>query len=204
MFSEDPLERHRRSRIFTGRIVELQCAAWLESLGWVINGVEAFRVGSDIEATKAGERATFEVKAFGRQDEAFVSVLKSLRGQSAVRWTSPAAAVNYLLFRAYESAKQLQVSECGRIAILVIEELSWRDFQRQLEGGWIDWANPSFLGHDPEWENFLNSQRSRYPQLRSELASVLQSLDAIWVAQRRDGFEYQQETVIVPCDRASR
>lgn len=30
MFADDPLERHHRSRIFTGRIVELQCAAWLE------------------------------------------------------------------------------------------------------------------------------------------------------------------------------
>jgi len=50
MFYEDPLERHQKSRIFNGLVVELQFAEWLETLGWTIVGLEAFRDGPDIEA----------------------------------------------------------------------------------------------------------------------------------------------------------
>jgi len=203
MFPEDALERHRRSRIFTGRIVELQCAAWLETQGWAITGLEALRTGPDIEATKEGGSFAFEVKAIGRHDEAFLTVLESLRGQPATRSPSLDAAANYVLFRAYESAKQLRRCDCGRIAVLVIEELGWHDFRTQLQEGWIDWANPSFLGSDPAWLDFLQAQRERYPHLDTELSSVIHGLDAIWIVQRLSGFEYRRELVIEMPSRAS-
>lgn len=45
-----PVHRYLKSRIFRGRLTELQCAEWLEAQGWVIEGLEALRQGPDIEA----------------------------------------------------------------------------------------------------------------------------------------------------------
>ena len=41
MFDSNPVERHRLSRIFRGRLVELQFASWLESQSHTIVGLEA-------------------------------------------------------------------------------------------------------------------------------------------------------------------
>lgn len=190
MLPDDPFERHRLSRIFMGRIVELECAAWLEENGWRIVGLEATREGPDIEAIREGRLVAFEVKAIGSQKEAFASVLQSLRGQPAGRWTSPDAAANYVLFRSYECGKQLMSTQAGRVALLAIEELCWHDFQLQLEEGWINWKEPMFLGDDADWEDFIKVQEQRYPQLRGELAQVVSSLDAVWVLQTNSRFEY--------------
>lgn len=57
MHHTDPIERHRKSRIFRGRLTELQCAEWLEAQGWVIEGLEALRQGPDIEAITVDGRA---------------------------------------------------------------------------------------------------------------------------------------------------
>lgn len=48
---KDPLERHKKWRIFQGHLVELQFAAWLERRSYTIDDLEALREGSDIEAT---------------------------------------------------------------------------------------------------------------------------------------------------------
>lgn len=51
MDNSDPLERHEKFRMFYGRVVELQCAEWLEKQDWGIYDLEAFREGGpDIEA----------------------------------------------------------------------------------------------------------------------------------------------------------
>ena len=48
--NQEPLERHRKWRIFHGHLVELQLAAWLEEQSYAITGLEALREGPDIEA----------------------------------------------------------------------------------------------------------------------------------------------------------
>jgi len=181
-----------------GRIAELQCAAWLESNGWEIVALEATRVGPDIEALRGGNSFAFEVKAIGAQEEAFLSVLQSLLGQPSGRWTSPDAAANYLLFRTYECGKQLMSHPDSRIAILAIDEVCWHEFELQLNEGWIDWRDPTFLGEDPDWEGFLTKQHARHPQLINELADVLRSLHEIWVFKRSSSFEYHRMMSIPP------
>lgn len=191
MACKDPLERHRKARAFLGRLIELQCAGWLESRGWTIEGLEAFREGPDIEARiDSGVVTAFEVKFIGSEDEDFLLVLNSLRGRSAARSSSPYAAANYLLFRAYEAAKQLKRTALRRIAVLVVHEQTWYRFDLQLKQDWIDWCNPAFFQGDPQWEEFLKERRERYPQLEGEMRQALRDLDAIWILRLSDPWEY--------------
>jgi hypothetical protein len=92
----------------------------------------------------------------------------------------------------------------GRIALLAIDEMCWHDFQLQLEEGWIDWQQPKFLGDDPDWEDFLRGQEPRYPNIRTEIAEVVRSLDAVWVLKTNSSFEYIKMAVFEPgCQRTS-
>lgn len=120
MKEEDPIERNNKSKVYFGSFVELQCAEWLESQGWTISGLTAFGAKSDIIAYTDGEAKTaFEVKFIGREGEDFVLMLNSQSGtQPTGRWVSRYSSANFLLFRAYEAAKQLQRTECRRIALL--------------------------------------------------------------------------------------
>lgn len=70
MNDADPIERHHKFKMFSGRLVELQCAEWLEGRGWKIAELEAFREGPDIEATDENQVHTaFEVKYIGQDTE---------------------------------------------------------------------------------------------------------------------------------------
>lgn len=189
----DPIERHQKARMFSGRLVELQFAEWLESQGWTVSSLEALREGPDIEAyaTDSGTTA-FEVKFIGTENDDFALILESLTSQSAGGPVSPYDAANYLLFRVYEAAKQLQQIARDRIAVVVVEELTWFRFELQLSDGWIDWANPRFFsGH--AWEGFLARQRSRYPNLLDDLRPALQGLNAVWILRQAEGYQYHRE-----------
>jgi hypothetical protein len=185
----DPMERHQKFRMFFGRIVELQCAEWLEGQGWKISALEAYREGPDIEATDGSRKSmAFEVKYIGQDDEGFDTGLKSLRGENACGLRSPYGAVNYLLYRVYEAAKQLRLSVAAtRIALVVVDEVTWFTFATQLANGWIDWTNPAFkLVADP----FIDKQRSENPNLDDDLKSILGSIDAVWILKRSYGNQY--------------
>ena len=116
MLYADPIERHEKARIFSGRLAELQCAEWLELQGWIVSGLEALREGPDIEAyANEGQATAFEVKFIGTEHDDFVTILERLVGQPAGGPVSPYDAANYLLFRVYEAAKQLQRNAYNRI-----------------------------------------------------------------------------------------
>ncbi|HDP69649.1 MAG TPA: hypothetical protein ENN38_02435 [Actinobacteria bacterium] len=195
MLDEDPAERHRKARIFLGRLTELQLAQWLELHGWTVSGLEARRQGPDIEACAAdGRTAAFEVKFIGTNDADFAQIVESIAHRPAGGSVSLYDPVDYLLFRVYEAAKQLQKYQCDCIAVIIIEELTWSTrFALQVKQGWIDWANPSFfLKHD--FEQFLQGQ-SCYPEIlnNSELQSVLGNLTALWILTLSADFQYQCE-----------
>jgi hypothetical protein len=193
MLYTDPLERHRKSRIFRSRLAELQCAEWLQSRAWVIDALEALREGSDIEATAPdGVVSAFEVKFIGTQDEDFEMILRSVDYPAATS-VSPYAAINYLLFRVYEAAKQLVLVNRNRIAVVIVEDLTWWRFAVQLEEGWIDWSAPRFIGQDSDWGVFLTEQLQRYPELTSEMPSVLAQIDKIWIIRQSHGFQHHLE-----------
>lgn len=105
---------------------------------------------------------------------------------------SPYDAADYILFRVYEAAKQLQGIGCDRTAVVVVEGQTWFRFQLQLSDGWIDWANPRFFSADVG-EGFLAKQRKRYPNLLDDLTPALRSLNAIWIFRKSEGFQYHRE-----------
>jgi hypothetical protein len=123
----EPLERHRKWKIFYGRLVEFLFAAWLEEQSYTITGLEALREGSSgMEAVSPnGLRSAFEVKFIGSQDGDFEMQAKSLAGKPLWDSVSPYAAINYLTFRAYEAAKQLRKVSTNRTAILIVDDMTW-------------------------------------------------------------------------------
>lgn len=195
MYCDHPIERHQESRRFRGLVTELQCAEWLETLGWVITGLEALREGPDIEASRDGGSVmeSFEVKFIGTQDDDFRMILQSLAGEPAAEAVSPYTAINFLLFRVYEAAKQLIRLSQRKIAVIVIEDLTWWRFSFQLKNDWIDWKKPQLVGADPDWEEFLRKQHCRYPALLSELPSVIAQLDSVWIVRQLEGHCFQLE-----------
>jgi len=193
----DPIERHRKSRIFRGRLSELQCAEWLETQGRIIRGLEALGGGPDIETTSSeGTTTAFEVKFIGSEDDDFEMILGSVAGQPAGGPVSPYAAINYLLFRAYEAAKQLAEVNGERIAIVIVEDLTWWRFESQLKHSWIDWKNPHFVGDDSGWGQFMREQQRRYSELPDGVPLALRQIDAVWIVKQSWGFEFNVEYAI--------
>lgn len=187
----DPTERHQKSRIFRGRLVELQYAEWLEANGKSIGALEARGGVSDIETVSAdGSKTGFEVKFIGSEDGDFSTLLKAIAGKQAASVVSPYAAINYLLFRAYEGAKQLAKVNGGRVVTVIVDDITWDRFQMQLEHGWIDWSKPQFIGEHTGWQTFLAEQRRRHDGLPGELATVLQGVDAVWILRQSSRFEF--------------
>lgn len=190
MDSSDPLKRHKGFKIFWGRVVELQCAEWVERQGWEISDLEAFRETSpDIEAKSArGDLTAFEVKFIGQDDDGFDTVLKGFRGEDAYGRSSPDLAANYLLYRVYQSAEQLQRSAAStRIALVVIDD-TYDTFERLLKGRWINWANPTFVDvYDP----FIERERGKKPNLDTELKVILGSINDVWILKRSSGNQFQ-------------
>ncbi len=109
MLNTDPQLRNRLSGLFSARIVELQFAEWIEATrGMAIVSLEATRPGPDIEARDAsGAAVAFELKAIGIPYDDFEIILQSISDGPSGRAISPYAAINFMLFRIYEAAKQL-------------------------------------------------------------------------------------------------
>jgi hypothetical protein len=180
--------------MFLGRLAELQFAYWLECRGWSVTGLEALREGPDVEAASSSSIVSaFEVKFIGAEDDDFRSVLSAIAGQSSGRAVSAYNGVNYLLFRLYEAAKQLEKVESRRVAVAVVDDFTWWRVDLQLRNGWIDWAAPKFLFPDRDWESFIAAQERKYPDLQSELAATLRRLDEAWVIRESSGFDYRLE-----------
>ena len=194
IFEEETIERHRKWRIFQGRLAELQCATWLEGQSYTIIGLDALREGPDIEAvSQCGVQSAFEVKFIGSEDTDFRMVLRSIAGQQSWDTVSPYTAINYLVFRAYEAAKQLQSIRARRtVAVLIIDNMAWWRFERQLKENWIDWENPEFVGLDPNprRQEFIDQQRKRYPEFPNDLAATIRGIGSIWIVKQSSEFEF--------------
>lgn len=191
--NEEPLERHRKWRIFQGHLAELQLAVWLEDQSYAIEGLEALREGPDIEATSAdGLSTAFEVKYIGLEDGDFQLRIDCDAG----RTVSVPGPINYLIFRIYEAAKQLQRAHANRTAAVIIDYDAW--FRFELGFGSINWKNPEFLAAAGEqWDAFIAKQNEKYPQLTNELAETICSLDSIWVIVQSSDFSFSEKCIHV-------
>jgi len=91
------------------------------------------------------------VKYLGRDDTDYMAIVESLGSSTVVQTEDLCGAVNYVLFRAYEAAKQLQRVEGHRIVLYVVDDLTWHKIQVQLKNGWVDWSNPRFFDASERW-----------------------------------------------------
>jgi len=190
MFDADPVKRNRLSRTFRGRLIELQFASWLEGQSHTIISLEATRKGPDIETlSDTGEANAFEVKFIGLGDGDFKVLLRSMGGHPAGGPVSLYQPINYLLFRVYEAARQLQSANGLKTVVIVIDELSLFRFDMQLRRNWIDWANPRFIAPDNDWNQFLSLQK-RYPH---DLADTILGIDSIKIFRQNAAFEFWLE-----------
>jgi hypothetical protein len=139
---------------------------------------------------------TIEIKFIGQEDLDFEVLLESMRGGVGGGSVSPYSAMNYLLFRAYEAAKQLSGASHPKLVLIAIDDMAYSRFDTQLGGGWINWAKAEFWKAGRDWNEFLASQRAKYPDIEADLASTLRELDELWIAVRRAGLVYAREHVI--------
>ena len=194
MFDEEPLVRHQQSRIYRGKLLELQFASWLESQGHTVVGLEATRKGPDIETIAGtGEAQAFEVKFFGMEDNDFGIMVKSMGGHPAGGAISAYQPINYLLFRVYEAARQLKNFAGRKTVVIIIDEIGWFRFDMQVRGNWINWANPQFIAPDETWNEFMSHQQKRYPDLLNDLAETVRGIDRIQVFRQNAAFEFRLE-----------
>jgi len=197
MFDTDPTERHRSSRTFRGRLIDLQFASWLESQSRTIIGLEARPkasdiVGPDIETlSESGQSNAFEVKFIGMEDRDFGTLLRSIGGYPAGGPISVYRPINYLIFRVYEAARQLKAASGSKNVVIVIEELIWHRFDIQVRRNWIDWAFPGFIDPDQDWNQFLSLNQERYPGLPADLAATIRGVDSIRVYVQNHAFEFR-------------
>jgi hypothetical protein len=184
-----------------GRLVELLCAQWLETDSWRIVGLEAFQEGPDLTAEREGDgQASFEVKSLGQEDSDFEAVVASLHGPPTAQTKDLYAAMNFVTFRVYEAAKQLQQVKEHRTVLFVVNETTWHNVEFQLENNWVDWRNAKLYGSSSHWRAFMDAQRKRYPNVDEELAEVIRSVDDIWILRLRYGFELSKELAFTLAD----
>lgn len=194
MFFAEPAERHSHWRIFQGLLSELLFAACLEDRSHMIVGLGAWRDTCDIETVSPdGLGYAFELKFIGQQDADFEAMIQSIGGQGNCHWVSPYGAVNYLVFRAYEAARQLLKTtkpHVQRIGVLIIDEVAWWRFEHQLTNGWVDWTQPRFIGDDLAWKEFIEGQKTRYPCLPNDLPTTTGQVGSIWVVKQSSDFAF--------------
>ena len=194
MFQVTEIERQHKSKIFQGRIVELQIAEWLENHRWQIVNLEALGGSFDIEGHQPGSgHAVIEVKFIGQSDEEFGQLVNALHYLPAGGSVPTPTASNYLIFRIYEASSKLMGSTDRRIALVVVNGLAWTFFKIALRDRCIDWKQPRFLEAGKEWDAFLQKQKIRYPNIDADLASSINSLDELLIMEQRNGYQYSTE-----------
>jgi hypothetical protein len=191
MFLDDSLKRNRLLSMFRGKLVEIQFASWLENQSHKILGLEATRPGPDIESVCArGHGHAFEVKFLGLEKGDLLMIQDSLDGHPVCGPISPYQAVDYLLFRVYEAARQLEKSTTKRNAVIVINEMSMFRFCGQLSENWIDWDNPQFMAEDDTWKQLLG-QPKKYPGLPLDLCDKIAQLDRVMIFHQNHNFDFR-------------
>lgn len=194
---DDATERHERfKKTFLGRIVELHIAEWLVENGWSVTALEATRPqseqGPDIEAIIGEEEHVFEVKVVGMSNADFEMITRAMNDQPRSKGSNSDAALNYLFFRAYEAAKQLEKLEVRGTAVIVFDNTAWWNLEWLHNQRRIDLAHPTFARNaGADWDRFIQRQQHKYPNILNDLADVIGNLRSIWVTRRTNEYRYQ-------------
>jgi hypothetical protein len=195
---DDPLERHRHSRSYLGKPVELLVAQDLEGAGMAIVGLEATGQESDIVASRNGDILFAEVKFIGTEDGTFSAIENDLTtGGVSVFFRDPDVAHDYLLTRLFEAAKQLEGKDGRRMAIAVIDDVtSWSIFKFVLERGFFDWNAPRFLSSNTKMKDHLDELRCKYPSLDQEIGHLLEIVNEVRIYRLGGGYELELHSAI--------
>jgi hypothetical protein len=176
----DPLDRHRKSKGYLGRLSELLIAQWAEDvLNLKIIGLEATGSKHDILTLSAdGSEGAIEVKFIGTMDSFFEKL--SARKIFGGAYDVPTAG-DFLLTRVYEAAKQLTDYPYRKTAIIVIDEMTWHSgFEAALCPeflGYADLKNPKLQSRNKDWLEYVETLKEHNPDIESELALMIGSLN---------------------------
>jgi len=99
--------------------------------------------------------------------------------------------LDYLLFRLYEAARQLQNTHTNRIAVAIVSDYDV-SYKIPLSEKWIDWESPSFLKRDPEIHAFLSAQYVSNPNLDADLKTLIAGLNEIWILRYKGPFDLER------------
>lgn len=204
---DESLKRHGKARGYLGTLIELLYAEWLQNNDYEILGLEAWGADTDVIASKSNIKYAFEIKFIGQEDEDFVFMLGALQGNNSVHLSDPCVARNYLLFRVYEAAKQLQKHRGKKlIAVIVIDSTTFEErFKIPLndelnndipdENKWFRWWGKPQLRTvvDGKWNIFLKNKQCEFGRkydvsdINSDIEPTIKGLSSIIVMEFSQG-----------------
>lgn len=199
MLKETPLQRHRRVRGFNGQLAELITSSWLENNGWKIENLEALGGSFDIEAISPQRNiSAIEVKYIGVSDWHFELNLKSSQSGEAVAGSwSRHPGYNYLLFRIYEAAKQLEKFSGDRYVFVVISNETWWNFDFSIEDNCF--RPPLHFYEFSKWKgNVSDSFKesiNEHSNIENHINDTLNQIKELWII-KSDAWEYSIEKII--------
>lgn len=198
----EPIERHRKNRIFEGKLAELLCANYLGDRGWRINNLEALGGNHDIEALNNNEEPVAgEVKYIGLEDARFLEIEKSIATGNAVGGTIPIYdGYNFLILKICEAAYQLRHSEGKKIIFLIIGNVasSFIDFQVK---NFLQVEQPKF-SFSPQasnkWQEFFIGlqEQEKYREIGANTESIIGMCDSLWIIYENNYYEYSEPIVL--------
>ena len=188
LFESNPVARYRAARLYQSRIAELSFARWLERCGRKISNLEAYGGAFDVSAVSpAGEAVDFEIKFLAQREVVFELNRASFQAPIAT-WLGMYSPIDYLLFRVFEAARQLEPSLRTRIAVAIVKDYQV-SYEIPLTENWIDWTKPSFLRRDSEIEAFLDHQYKGNPDLDIDMQRAIASVSEVWILKDSGPFD---------------
>jgi hypothetical protein len=181
------IRRHKEARRFFGKFYELRLAYLLSENGYKIKDLEAWGGKADIFITKPNDpfekEYSIEVKYIGQTDEDFESAMEV----KAYCW-SPQGNANYLLYKICDAAKQMKKEdkkESGKIAAIIIENISRNQFERAIRNEYFNLNEAKFEDYQIMKQNLLKNisenKKKEIEDIFADPAKYVEYLDEIWV-----------------------
>ena len=197
----DTFDRFRGARGFNGKLAELITSSWIEcQQGWKIKNLEALGGLFDIEAiSPQGINSAIEVKYIGEEDWQFELTLKSPESGEALSAvaSSDYPGYNYILFRTYEAAKQLENFSGDRYVFIVISNLTLVNSGMAIECNWI--RHPLHFFEFSKWKGNVSDsfaeRINKYPNIEKEIGEVLNQIKELWII-KDESWEYALSKII--------
>jgi len=195
IFEKEVIDRHRKARIFQGKLAELFSAFWIDAQGWNIISLEAIGSDFDIEAMSPNQvPCAIEVKFVGQEDVGFRNVLQSISsGKPFARCGNLYDGYNFFLFKAYEAAKQLLSCDGKRSLAFVIVSNMAQALDAAITVIGLDRRPFRFSENASDrWRCFLDIKKTenRFMSIESDLDETIGKLNELWIIEECNYFNY--------------